>query len=53
MQHADPQDKLILLRIETRVAQGQGKPTTQQINETADVYAYILNSRERKRRCEN
>jgi hypothetical protein len=53
VQHADPQGKLILLLIETRAGQRHGKPTTQQINETADVDAFILNAREPERRCEN
>jgi prolyl oligopeptidase len=44
MQQADPQGKPILIRIETRAGHGQGKPTTQQINEAADVYAFILNA---------
>jgi prolyl oligopeptidase len=44
MQHAHPQGKPILIRIETRAGHGQGKPTTQQINEAADVYAFALNA---------
>jgi prolyl oligopeptidase len=44
MQHAHPDGKPILIRIETRAGHGQGKPTTQQIEETADVYAFILNA---------
>jgi prolyl oligopeptidase len=44
MQHADPQGKPILIRIETRAGHGQGKPTRQLIDETADIYAFILNA---------
>lgn len=44
MQHAHPDGKPILIRIETRAGHGQGKPTTQQIEEAADVYAFILNA---------
>jgi prolyl oligopeptidase len=44
MQHAHPQGKPILIRIETRAGHGQGKPTTIQIDEAADVYAFILNA---------
>jgi len=44
MQAADPHGKPILIRIETRAGHGQGKPTTMQIDEVADVYAFILNA---------
>lgn len=44
MQAADPNGKPILIRIETRAGHGQGKPTAMQIDETADVYAFILQS---------
>jgi len=44
MQHADPEGKPILIRIETRAGHGQGKPTRQLIDETADIYAFILNA---------
>ena len=45
MQAADPNGKFsILIRIETRAGHGQGKPTAMQIDETADVYAFILQS---------
>jgi prolyl oligopeptidase len=44
MQHADPQGKPILIRIEIRAGHGQGKPTAQQIDETADVFAFTLNA---------
>ena len=42
MQAADPQGRPMLIRIETRAGHGQGKPTTMQIDEVADVYAFIL-----------
>jgi prolyl oligopeptidase len=44
MQAADPHGKPILIRIETRAGHGQGKPTTKQIEEAADVYAFILDA---------
>jgi prolyl oligopeptidase len=44
MQAADPQGKPILIRIETRAGHGQGKPTSMQIDEVADVYAFIFNA---------
>jgi prolyl oligopeptidase len=44
MQYAHPAGKPILIRIETRAGHGQGKPTTTQIDEAADVYAFILNA---------
>ena len=42
MQAANPQGRPKLIRIETRAGHGQGKPTTMQIDEAADVYAFIL-----------
>jgi prolyl oligopeptidase len=42
MQAADPNGKPILIRIETRAGHGQGKPTSMQIDEVVDVYAFIL-----------
>jgi prolyl oligopeptidase len=44
MQWADPSGKPILLRVETRAGHGSGKPTAKQIEETADIYAFILNA---------
>ncbi len=44
MQAADPNGKPILIRIETRAGHGQGKPTTMQIDEVTDVYAFILDA---------
>ncbi|MDR3388470.1 MAG: prolyl oligopeptidase family serine peptidase [Rudaea sp.] len=42
MQAANPRGRPVLIRIETRAGHGQGKPTAMQIDETADVYAFIL-----------
>jgi len=47
LQAADPHGKPLLIRIETRAGHGQGKPTTMQIEEAADVYAFILNAFEK------
>ena len=44
MQHADPKGRPILVRIETRAGHGQGMPTSKQIEEFADVYAFILHA---------
>jgi prolyl oligopeptidase len=44
MQAADPHGNPILIRIETRAGHGQGKPTSMQIDEVTDVYAFILNA---------
>jgi prolyl oligopeptidase len=44
LQAANPHGKPALIRIETRAGHGQGKPTTMQIEEAADVYAFILNA---------
>ena len=44
MQHAAPKGKPILIRIEIRAGHGQGTPTTKQIDEAADIYAFILNA---------
>jgi prolyl oligopeptidase len=44
MQRADPDGKPILLRVETRAGHGAGKPTAKLIEETADIYAFILNA---------
>ena len=42
MQAADPAGRPVLIPIETRAGHGQGKPTTMQIDEAADIYAFIL-----------
>ncbi|MBN8888020.1 MAG: S9 family peptidase [Rudaea sp.] len=44
MQAANLQGKPKLIRIETRAGHGQGKPTAMQIDEAADVYAFILSA---------
>ena len=44
MQADNPHARPVLIRIETRAGHGQGKPTAMQIDETADVYAFILKS---------
>ena len=44
MQRADPEGKPILLRIETRAGHGSGKPTAKQIEEMADIQAFVLNA---------
>jgi prolyl oligopeptidase len=44
MQKADPSGNPILLRVETRAGHGAGKPTAKQIEETADIYAFISNA---------
>ena len=42
LQAADPHGNPQLIRIDVRAGHGQGKPTTKQIAESADVYAFIL-----------
>jgi len=44
MQHADPQGKPILIRIDLRAGHGAGKPVAKRIEETADVYSFVLNA---------
>ncbi len=44
MQHADPNGKPILLRVETRAGHGQGIPTTKLIDQVVDIYAFILHA---------
>jgi prolyl oligopeptidase len=44
MQHADPNGKPILLRVETRAGHGQGMPTAKRIESVVDVYAFILDA---------
>jgi prolyl oligopeptidase len=44
LQHADPAGNPILIRIETRAGHGSGKPTAKQIDEMADIYAFIRNA---------
>jgi len=42
MQAANSAGNPVLIRIETRAGHGLGKPTAKQIEETADVYTFIL-----------
>jgi len=42
MQHADPQGRPILLRVESRAGHGQGLPTSKQIEQTVDMFAFVL-----------
>jgi prolyl oligopeptidase len=42
MQHADPQGRPILLRVETRAGHGDGMPTAKRIDEVVDMYAFVL-----------
>ena len=41
MQNADPHGNPIILRIESRAGHGSGKPTAKQIEEAADMYAFV------------
>jgi prolyl oligopeptidase len=42
MQHADPQGKPILLRVETRAGHGQGLPTAKLIDQVVDMYSFVF-----------
>jgi prolyl oligopeptidase len=42
MQHADPDGKPILIRIDLRAGHGAGKPLSKRVDELADVYAFVL-----------
>ena len=42
MQHANPDGKPILIRIDVRAGHGAGKPLSKRIDEMADVYAFAL-----------
>ncbi len=44
MQHDQPNGRPVLIRIETRAGHGAGKPLTKQVQEAADMYAFILHS---------
>jgi len=44
LQAANAGDKPILIRIETRAGHGGGKPTSKQIEESADQYAFLVKS---------
>jgi prolyl oligopeptidase len=44
MQRADPHGQPILLRVDTRAGHGSGKPTSKLIEETTDIFAFVLNA---------
>jgi prolyl oligopeptidase len=44
MQNADPQGRPILIRIDLRAGHGAGKPVSKQVDETADIYSFVLNA---------
>ena len=44
MQHADPDGRPILIRIVTRAGHGDGMPVSKQIQEFADIYAFVLHA---------
>ncbi len=44
LQHANPSGNPTLIRIETRAGHGGGKPTTKQIEEAADTFAFVRNA---------
>jgi prolyl oligopeptidase len=44
MQNADPRGKPILIRIDLRAGHGAGKPVSKQVDETADIYSFVLNA---------
>lgn len=41
LQHAQAGDAPVLIRIETKAGHGAGKPTSKQIQEQADIYAFL------------
>jgi prolyl oligopeptidase len=44
MQNADPTGKPILIRIDLRAGHGAGKPVSKRMEETADVYSFVLDA---------
>jgi prolyl oligopeptidase len=44
MQNADPRGRPILIRIDLRAGHGAGKPVSKQVDETADIYSFVLNA---------
>ena len=44
LQHAQGCDKPVLIRIETRAGHGGGKPTSKRIDETTDLWAFLVKS---------
>jgi prolyl oligopeptidase len=41
LQHAQAGDAPVLIRIETRAGHGSGTPTTKQIEQVADLWAFL------------
>jgi len=48
LQHAQAGHAPVLIRIETRAGHGAGKPTTKQIEEAADLWAFLVKNLEMK-----
>jgi prolyl oligopeptidase len=48
LQRADPHGEPILMRVDTRAGHGAGKPTAKLIEETADIYAFMLHAMKQK-----
>jgi prolyl oligopeptidase len=44
MQNADPNGRPILIRIDLRAGHGAGKPLAKRVEETADIYSFVLNA---------
>jgi prolyl oligopeptidase len=44
MQNADPHGQPILIRIDLRAGHGGGKPVSKRVEETADIYSFVLNT---------
>ena len=44
MQNADANGRPILIRIDLRAGHGAGKPVSKRVEETADVYSFVLNA---------
>ena len=44
MQHAHSGDDPVLIRIETKAGHGAGKPTSKQIEEVADEWAFLVDN---------
>ena len=42
LQHAQACSKPVLIRIQTRAGHGGGKPTAKRIEETAEVFAFLV-----------
>ena len=44
MQNADPNGRPILIRIDLRAGHGAGKPLAKRVEETADIYSFVLDA---------